>query len=298
MSDDTPREELATKVLRAVRKTGFPLEIQVAEILSNAGWTVEQPYDYFDGEELKHREADVHGSKEVGGTRVHVFIECKHSTDKQWVFFCPRNEFLAAPQLIVNPVTFAPSRLLQGDVQLPTVEAARRPALNVAVTAGENVPTGKDGPRRDFRSAVYGGIKASLHRMAHYVSTNYRAVFLPVIVFDGPLFIYGSPSAEELEAAEHVVMKKYAPMSIGSDERWARLPFVQTLLWIAGHRGEYYLVDVLRPSALESWLAKTEQAISSLSQELLAEWGTTQPGLLDLLRSLAEQHNQQDRSGS
>jgi hypothetical protein len=83
-------------VAEELRKSGFPLEIQVADILSENGWSVFPSYLYFDYDDGVHKELDIIAYKVLKGqidasdyynVHVELLIECKKREDNTWVFF-------------------------------------------------------------------------------------------------------------------------------------------------------------------------------------------------------------------
>jgi hypothetical protein len=87
------------KVRDEVLKTGFPLEVNIIDLLLSKGWIVEPSVNFFDDDEHKFRELDIRATKHYGSANVGpmpnmkynlsitLVIECKKSEKDAWVFF-------------------------------------------------------------------------------------------------------------------------------------------------------------------------------------------------------------------
>lgn len=99
-------------VAEELRKSGFPLEIEVADVLSTNGWNVFPSIRYLDYDDGVHKELDIIANKVLRGqidtsdcynVQVELLIECKKRENKAWVFFprkiTPSPYFQAAPRI-------------------------------------------------------------------------------------------------------------------------------------------------------------------------------------------------------
>ena len=96
MEDDTSSE--IRNIEEDIKRSGFPLEIEVSSILKKDGWTVRNQAYYIDEDEGKAREIDIVAYKAFfekfwDHDRLHIslVIECKKSS-KPWVFFTTSKE--------------------------------------------------------------------------------------------------------------------------------------------------------------------------------------------------------------
>jgi hypothetical protein len=69
--------ELKTKVEEWISKEGYPLEMQVAQIFQEAGYSVTQSDYYEDFETGKHREIDVTASRLSTPELQYIFQPCR-----------------------------------------------------------------------------------------------------------------------------------------------------------------------------------------------------------------------------
>jgi len=99
-------KSLDAKIIEWLEKSGYPLEMHVAEAFQRLGFSVSQAEYYPDSD--RQREIDVVASYNftVGNTpiRLSFFVECKTSRDKPWVAFWWRgrlpfgmNPFVSGP---------------------------------------------------------------------------------------------------------------------------------------------------------------------------------------------------------
>ena len=81
-----------------IKKTGYPLEIQISSLLDKKNWgTVQNTCSYFDREEGKLRDIDITVGNFYGPPKIaplmlftQLIIECKKSDNFAWVFFNAR----------------------------------------------------------------------------------------------------------------------------------------------------------------------------------------------------------------
>lgn len=94
--------EETKRILADLKRRGYPLEIEVFKILANLDWTIIPQSYYVDPETRKGRTVDFGCFKRIDVSspwfdvlRFSLFIECKHISDKSWVFFThgPPSEF-------------------------------------------------------------------------------------------------------------------------------------------------------------------------------------------------------------
>jgi len=87
------RNDFIERVKKDIKKTGFPLEIEVSSILKKFGWEVQNQAFYLDEQENKPRTIDVIASKFVAvrseyftNYNTYLVIECKKSKHP-WLFY-------------------------------------------------------------------------------------------------------------------------------------------------------------------------------------------------------------------
>ncbi len=98
-------DDLMEKVGKGIAKSGFPLEMEIGNVLRSANWYTEHSPHYFDIDELQYREYDIKASRSGNIFDTQLYIECKRSSDKQWVFYVPeRYEAIYVQDLRFFPI--------------------------------------------------------------------------------------------------------------------------------------------------------------------------------------------------
>lgn len=92
--------DLIDYLKKEIKKTGYPLEIEISSMLDKDWQSVINTDTYFDRDEGKLRDIDICASDTYGtrkilplGLRVQLVIECKKDKDFAWVFFSRPFEF-------------------------------------------------------------------------------------------------------------------------------------------------------------------------------------------------------------
>lgn len=96
-------------ILEDVLKSGFPTEIKAANTLISEGWMVFRNFPYIDRDSGKERSYDIRAVKygpkhsplkEHAYFMVKLFVECKYSSNKPWVFFRSGEPRIDFPQTV------------------------------------------------------------------------------------------------------------------------------------------------------------------------------------------------------
>ncbi len=197
-----------TKVYRWLEKSGYPLEMTVAQAFreSNCDFHVSQAQYYLDPQDNRPREMDVVVSRligqEINGRRirldVYFCIECKSTPDKPWIVFT--SERTSVYEIVfgfdfLSPVISTPARdfafqlARQGKIQVANMfkpHTRRGYGVTQAFTTGKDVPY----------EAIMGAVKAAHAMVAPYSDfTSSRppktvpvGLAIPIIVIEGGLF--------------------------------------------------------------------------------------------------------------
>jgi hypothetical protein len=94
MSKDELQKKME-KIREHVLKTGYPSEIEIANLLRKSGWTVANQYPYADRESGKLRPIDVFAFKLESSPppwSITLLVECKKSENHEWVFYTQEKE--------------------------------------------------------------------------------------------------------------------------------------------------------------------------------------------------------------
>lgn len=192
--------EFKSKLIKDIKKTGFPFEMEVSSLLKRRGWHVSNGLYYIDKDENKGREIDViaenHKSQffdfnknltlEVVFT---LILEIKESKDKPWVFFTSESTTL---DLLPKKYTFGGFEMkanqLNSLLRKYTEKSQKRMGRNFYIGFSGN------GARDDIYKALSGLTKA----LIHFIETDENKddtggdrlfrYFEPIVVIKGKLF--------------------------------------------------------------------------------------------------------------
>jgi len=87
------------KLLQAIEKTGYPIELRVGSIFTKDGWNVQYNRYYVDKDEVKAREIDINAFKNTHSENenlvvgLHILCEVKNSP-KPWIVFSTQKGIL------------------------------------------------------------------------------------------------------------------------------------------------------------------------------------------------------------
>ena len=191
--------ELVRKLLKDIEKTGFPSELQVADIFISQGWVGEESLYFIDQDEQKGREIDlsIHTSCSTK-TEPYIFVwtmlsvEIKKS-EKPWVIFTSDKRITDSigRYAILHHLNNVDSKIL------PSKEVGQSHPSSSEPRIGRNCCVGfNNGNNQAIYRSLLTATKACIenHRLASshkeaYDDNSYDVVFYtPVVVFDGNLF--------------------------------------------------------------------------------------------------------------
>jgi hypothetical protein len=149
MANNEP-EPLESKLLKWIKKTGYPHEMRVARIFREAGFDVVQSEHYTDLESNTSREIDVFATKEspLGGDfhiSIDFYVECKVSISKPWLIFTAPSSNERIPSLELHRWEIAPQCgretifSLRGDEALQSLEMFKPEHLGYGSPLGNPV---------------------------------------------------------------------------------------------------------------------------------------------------------------
>jgi hypothetical protein len=188
MSKPETLTSLAANVKTWLAEQGYPLEMEVARLFREAGFSVLQSEYYKDPSTSQHREIDVVASIQRRSKsilrRISFVVECKASRDKPWVVFTSSEKSLAAPARIAQNAgnIFGRSQLQRlshsEEVQaLSLFGLPERPgyAVTQAFTTGKDLP---------YEACVGAASSAVAITSA---PSNLALIALPIVVIEGKL---------------------------------------------------------------------------------------------------------------
>jgi len=186
------------KLLEDIQKTGFPLELNIANKFMENNWSIKHSAYYIDKDEKKGREIDLNSSiylnEKIQDTYIEIvfslIIEIKKATSKPWVIFTTERDERIENILTKNIVSSG------FNIETPTIFGVfhnKGTKLNDKIGRSFYEGFSGNGSRDDIYKALAGTIKALHHfkesSSAHDKTTD-RLIeyFEPIIVVDGNLF--------------------------------------------------------------------------------------------------------------
>ncbi|WP_155648680.1 hypothetical protein [Burkholderia pseudomultivorans] len=182
-------QELNNKVIRWLRETGFPLEMEAAAAFRNAGFDVRQSGTFRDPESNKGREIDVLASDPdlIGIIEISFIIECK-ATHKPWIVLTAPDAFSNFNRMTAFSVLSRDARkALASRLQAPPhklrkyIERSNKGGYGLRQALGN----GDDAAYTAAMSALKGCHDLALKTSNHFPTLTFA---FPVIVVDAPLF--------------------------------------------------------------------------------------------------------------
>lgn len=201
-------EIIFNRITDWLNSQGYPLEMDVSEVLHKLNFHVLQSEYYIDDETSNHREidivADVH--KEISDVflRLSLIVECKVSKDKPWIIFTSRNSRLASPARVAQRAgsrignSILKNLAHKKEIQdLPLFQLPERPGygLTQAFTSGNDVA---------YNSciSVSKATRAISKSFDEIKGSKYANICFPVIVIDGRLFESFLDENNEMKVSE------------------------------------------------------------------------------------------------
>lgn len=190
--------EKIKKIIKDIRESGYPLEIEISSILRKDGWFVVNQYPCIDQKTKDVRVTDIMAMKTwLSGARasgLRLIIECKKS-NKPWVFYTSSKEsdlwtsLISAVDAIKKSLYFPKSlEMLTPEQQAVTLSShiEKSHLMNLSIKVGTicHVPfRRKKDDKDDFFKATNQVLSA-----LEYEREKLKLITYPVIVFDGEMY--------------------------------------------------------------------------------------------------------------
>jgi len=260
-------------VVKFLTKTGFILEMEVAEILEKLGYKIQVNRYFHDYDEDKKREIDIIATKEIGGISVFLIIECKQSLIDDWIFICSDKR----PSRYYNYVKHSP--------RVSDLEKIK--AFDHLYLLDHSVPLAQNYIIRDKtkKKSTSAQVEICLEKLPKALisladfenSDKARTIYLPIAVFSGQIFLAhydGSLKINEFDLVQYsseVASEKYTyhwrnlfPMGMGDEEKSIpNSPIAETSL----HLGYRYLIDFVTKEGLVRLVSIIEAGIKKIDLE-------------------------------
>lgn len=250
MSEKISENQKTKKILERIHRSGFPLEIEIGNILRKSNWIVENQWPYTDKITKKVRTIDIFALKiwlQVGLSFL-LLLECKRSSGKEWVFYSQKKgEEITAELAAVIEFARKLENTPVGDKLLPKLTTMsyaniRKSRLSALSMLDKSIKIGvlnMGAGKQDFHVATQQIMSAT-----EVASEGMKLCCIyPVIVFDGELFeFYQENGEDKILPASHLQYRSF----------WQKS----------------WLIDVVRKEYFKSFLGRIEQDALILSNFL------------------------------
>jgi len=252
-------DKIVSNIKNDIKKSGFPLEIEVGALLSRNNWDVNHQTYFYDQEEDKARALDIVAtrlelieSSRLNRINITLLIECKRSFDKPWVFYTtPKGEnhepmlgsvsfikFISVPELeLRNYGLFYQSHYFFNEIQkITTLNYEPFSERKNIFTATNQVLKALHYKRKTT--------KELLRKLPSHLQ-NIVIIYYPLIVFDGMMY--------ECELSEN-------------DIEITPLEYIQYKVshGISGETEETFIVDVVKKKFLDTYISWINQEIETM----------------------------------
>ncbi len=271
--------ELIKKIKDGIKKSGFPLELKIGSFLEKNKWAYSIGNIYEDFETGKYRESDIAAQKTVNGIAISLFIECKKSTEKQIVLYAPKkNKILLFMSIWLKlfpriyfgkDIPYSEKKIFKEFSKLPYFDKDIPFAKNLIVTKGDSVTQ----DNVSYLSSINGLIKKSVHSGSDgYLETNFRCLYLYILVFDGQLFQLSSSKTEDFDLKEIT----YGQYEYQHHFQFASHHYEDTnndLVTTANQFGSKFIIEIMTPEHFEKYIKNIETTIKKVNAKNLDGWG-------------------------
>jgi hypothetical protein len=273
-------DQLAEKIRKTLQQTGYPLELELASVARQRGWTPLHARQYSDPETGKLRELDLMVFKLLQHRRVELRISCKSSLNKQFVFFNhDRTPYTPMGELKVTPVVGNTRWRRQVREALLGLPLFSYPwgAINYTVLAGDRADRDARALMREALMSAVTSVHYDLLPTSLLFDERGTAYFF-VVVIRGEMF---AARFDEVANQTAVTETDYAVwhclIPIPDKYRGLRVPnasgrpvdIAAALYWFGSHLH----VEVVKDTAFGKYLDDIEAAFMRLTPDHLKLFG-------------------------
>ncbi len=254
----------------SIEKSGFPLEMRIGEMLTANEWHVDHDAHYYDYDEYKFRELDIKAFKYIEGIDFNLYISCKQSADRTWVFFSPKS----TPSLLSNNLKYLPDTSpTKGNLLAKLLSFAEQSIfskyfkMNDAISLKHALFKGnKTIDDSDIRSALFSATKALFSDNLGILGTKFRRINIPIIIYEGKLFVYSYD--KKLSEVRSLRYLHFCPIT-----NFQAFKDYENIGKLSDIWGSRYLVEIMNTDVILDYINKIESFAKELSKEDLSVWG-------------------------
>ena len=280
-----PQENIATseQVSLFLTKSGFILEMEISELLIEQGYSVEVNKYFHDYDENKKREIDIVATKIIDEIKVVLVIECKQSSETDWIFICSdRNpsrhyEYVKCQPSLQYSKGSSGTKIFN---HLHTLDHKIQIAKNHIIRkVDDKIDTNKD--------VIYECLtklpKALVHE-AEELTKMKRTIFLPIAVFSRQFFkaeYNGKLNVTAVNFIQYPINLDtpaytylYKPPSrpykslIGEEDSYYKDHVNTPVAETCRRLGKQYLVNFVTKKGLEDYFSKIDDEIKGIDESL------------------------------
>jgi len=260
------------KIRKYIMRSGYPLEIEIGDILRKSGWLVINQWPYLDSATKKVRTADVLAIRKKSPSAkfaLILLIECKKSEKNYWAFHTQKkeNEFLPLLGTLLDFAKKITNPSISGKLQqlltnasignsfgintrssrlLKKLSGLHLLSKNIGIGVFHIVPSSKD----DFFEATMQTISA-----IESMESTKATITFPVIVFDGDVYEFYQHSGKlEILPTNHVQHISFnaelSPYLIDVVKRSYFLDFLKTI------ENDFQILDEIADYEMETMSEK------------------------------------------
>lgn len=280
--------DLLKKVKDGIIRSGFPLEMKISKILWNNDWSNYVGRLYQDIETGKLRESDIISTKIINGIDIHLYIECKKSSEKQLVLYCPSKIIKKDPLTKLFVLKKYPKLTGHGDKSNRNSKIDRNviDSLSNLKIFDSNIPYANsllffkgDQIIQDnipFFSSINGMINHSiLSGTDGYIETNFRDLYFYIVIWDGPMYLlkYSEEKEFDLEEVDYGQYIHNYKIKIANEI----IEIYPDIRDVASAFGERFIIEIIKPNKFEDYILELENIISRIDKRLIEGWGEDWP---------------------
>jgi hypothetical protein len=271
---------LIKKITDGIKKSGFPLELKIGNILERKNWDYSIGNIYKDFETDKYRESDIEAVKLMNGFAVHLFIECKKSEDKQIVLYAPKREksftnksswLKVFPKLRVdNNSKYSLTTVVGEFLGLKLYDKNIPIAKSIIVTKGDQVTQ----DNISYLSSINGLVKSSIQSgLTGPLVEELRCIYFHILIFDGNLFLLSNSKEDDFDLTEIT----YGQFEYESHFQFSseHLSKNNDVIKASKTFGTNTVIEIVKPEKFEEYLDNLIDYIKRIDIEKLSGWGKT-----------------------
>ena len=280
-NNEKQKKTTAAEVKKFLNKTGFILEMEVAEYLKTKGYKIDVNQYFLDHDSDKKREIDIVASKTINNIKLVMVIECKQKTSVDWIFVCSDK----SPSRYYDYIKYFPRMPYTQPIDETKIFHGLR-QLDHKIPLAQNSTIRRASGHRDDSKDIYECLKKLPKALLGIVEEKWfsqedMTIITPVVVFNGQLFTaeYSEKLVtKEVKSVQHAVeldsekynydyeIPTFRSLSVLSAGEYSKEN--SSIARLSHKLGSRYLIEFVTKNGLPSFLKDTEKRIEDIDTEL------------------------------